>query len=134
LPGQLDPPSLVLVAERDGQIVGFAAARPSDRGPSVGEVSGFYAHPDAWGTGIAMALMSETCSILAKDYMDVVVWTLRDAAQARRFYEKVGFLPTGEEQLDSLSDWSTGESVERPAVEYLKALTSKAKGAHPKIG
>jgi len=122
LPGMLTPPSLVLVADRDGRIVGFAMARPSNRGPSAGEVSGFYAHPDVWGTGIAMALMSETCAILAKGYTDVVVWTLRDAAQARRFYEKTGFRATGDEKSDSLSDWATGESVERPAVEYLKSL------------
>jgi ribosomal protein S18 acetylase RimI-like enzyme len=116
----LVPPNFVLVAEVDGRIVGFASARPSDRGSSVGEVSGFYAHPDVWGSGAARDLMSETCAILAADYTDVVVWTLRDAPQARRFYEKAGFRVTGEEKMDPLTDWSTGERVERPAVEYLK--------------
>jgi hypothetical protein len=66
--------------------------------------------------------MTHTCSVLADDTTEVVVWTLRDAGRARRFYEKADFRTTGRTKAEARSDWTSGVSVERPAVEYVKSL------------
>jgi len=122
LPVLLVAPSVVLVAECDGQVVGFAHAGPEPASPLAAEIFGFYVHPSLWGSGVADDLMTHTCSILADDRSEVVLWTFRDAGRARRFYEKAGFRTTGRTRAESLSDWTSGVSVERPAVEYLKSL------------
>ena len=41
--------------------------------------------------------MTRTCAILAADWHEVILWTLRDAARARRFYEKTGYRASGQE-------------------------------------
>jgi predicted GNAT family acetyltransferase len=121
LPRLILAPNIVLVAERDGEVIGFAHASTEAAEPAVAEIHGFYVHPDAWGSDVAEALMTQTCSALAAN-SGVVLWTLREAQRARRFYEKVGFRTTGRERAESLSDWTSGASVERPAVEYARTL------------
>jgi GNAT superfamily N-acetyltransferase len=118
----LGSPGFVLVAERDNVIVGFSHAGPDSRDRSAAEIYGFYTHPAVWGSGIATLLMVDTCSELADRWDEVMVWTLRDAGRARRFYEKAGFRATGEQTSETLTDWTTGERVERPAVEYSKSI------------
>jgi GNAT superfamily N-acetyltransferase len=124
LPTMLMAPSFVLLAERDGQVVAFAHAGPHDSA-LMSEIHAFYVHPAAWGTRVAEVLMAQTCSALAADRHDVVLWTLRDAGRARRFYEKVGFPATGREKAEALSDWTSGISVERPAIELGRSLASQ---------
>lgn len=52
----------------------------------------FYAHPDAWGTGAAAALMRRGLEDLAESGdREAVLWTLAAAGRARRFYEKNGW-------------------------------------------
>jgi GNAT superfamily N-acetyltransferase len=122
LPRLLGAPGLVLVAERLGTVVGFAHAGPERADRAMAEIYGFFVHPDAWGSGIAAALMEAACASLPREWTNVVLWTLRDAGRARRFYEKVGFDMTGRERAETLTDWSSGEAVERPAVEYIRPL------------
>jgi ribosomal protein S18 acetylase RimI-like enzyme len=122
LPGLLVAPNFVLVAECDGLVVGFAHSGPEPANPAAGEIFGFYVHPSRWGLGIAAHLMTDACSVLAHDRTEVVLWTFRDAGRARRFYEKADFRTTGRTRAESLSDWTSGASVERPAVEYRKPL------------
>jgi ribosomal protein S18 acetylase RimI-like enzyme len=122
LPGLLVAPSFVLVAECDGRVMGFAHAGPEPANPGAAEIFGFYVHPAVWGSGVADHLMTHTCSVLADDTTEVVVWTFRDAARARRFYERADFRTTGRTRDEALSDWTSGVTVERPAVEYLKSL------------
>jgi len=116
----LQPPNVLLVGEADGRVVAFAHARPAEHGRA--EVRGFYCHPYGWGSGIAALLMAKTTGVLADEFNEVFLWTLRDAARARRFYEKIGYRPTGNEREEPLTDWSTGVTVERPAVEYARTL------------
>jgi GNAT superfamily N-acetyltransferase len=118
----LDGPGFVLVAERDSRIVGFAHAGPDSQDRPHAEIYGFYTHPNTWSTGAAMALMTEACSVLVAEFADVVLWTLRDAPRARRFYEKAGFAPSGAERAEPLSDWTTPDMVECITVEYHKVL------------
>jgi RimJ/RimL family protein N-acetyltransferase len=122
LPELLAAPKIFLVAVRDGTLVGFVHATPQTSEPALSEILGFYLHPDVWGSGVADTLMAQTLQSLAVDTEDVVLWTLRDAARARRFYEKAGFQATGRQRSETLTDWSSATSVERPAVEYARTL------------
>jgi ribosomal protein S18 acetylase RimI-like enzyme len=113
----LVPPNRFLVGALDGRVVAFGHAAPTDQS-SVAEIVGFYCHPAAWGSGVATALMTQLCHELEGEFERVVLWTLRDAARARRFYEKSGFARTSRERSESLTAWSSATSVSRPAVEY----------------
>ncbi len=117
----LEPPNLVMVGELDARVVAFAYAHPA-KPPGVAEIAGFYCHPDAWGSGIAAELMTRTRSELAQSFGAVFLWTLRDTARSRRFYEKAGFRATGNERNETLTNWTTGAAVECPAVEYAAPL------------
>ena len=88
----------------------------------MAEIYGFYSHPVAWGSGLASELLAETCSRFAMHSDRVILWTLREAARARRFYEKSGFELTGGQRVETLSEWTTDASAEAPAVEYAKSL------------
>ena len=56
---------------------------------TVGEVYGFYLHPDHWGTGAAQELMDESISALINDgWPEARLWVLGANTRARRFYER----------------------------------------------
>ncbi len=115
-------PSFILVAELDGLVLAYAHGAPAGDDEPKGEIHGFYSNPLAWGTGAAAALMAETCTILSATWTEVVLWTLQDAHRARSFYEKTGFRLTGNEKRERLTNWLTGEAVERAAVQYGRSL------------
>jgi GNAT superfamily N-acetyltransferase len=115
-------PNVLLVGEVDRRVVAFAHAAPDADAPLTAEIHGFYCHPDAWGSGIATVLMTHVCDVLTDAFDHVVLWTLRDAARARRFYEKVGFRTSGRVRAHALTDWTTGAAQERQTVEYAKGL------------
>jgi len=118
---RLAPPHVLLVGVLNGRVVAFVHAVPATAA-EVAEIAGFYCHPVAWGSGVSAALMLDTKLTLADDFRDAFLWTLREAARARRFYEKVGFELSGNTRDQALTDWSTGAAVERPAVEYTTVL------------
>ena len=61
-----------------------------------GEIYGCYAHPSAWGAGIARTLLDGTLDRLADNgYPSVRLWTLAGANRARRFYSRMGFEESG---------------------------------------
>lgn len=110
--------SLLLVAveavDDADRPVAFLNAGPSEQVPGIQEVLAFYAHPDAWGTGAAAALMRRGLEHLAEsgDH-EAVLWTLAGAGRARRFYEKNGWrLEDGHRARDF------GDGRELPLVEY----------------
>jgi RimJ/RimL family protein N-acetyltransferase len=117
----LEPPNVLFVGERRGRVVAFAHAEPVP-GADTAEITGFYSHPDAWGSGLADALMTRTERTLARDFHHVRLWTFRDSARARRFYEKIGFRLTGNARDETISNWASGATVDCPAVEYATLL------------
>ncbi|MEU1387561.1 MULTISPECIES: GNAT family N-acetyltransferase [unclassified Nonomuraea] len=88
-----DPILLARLNERPGAFARFGA---STSRPGSAEIYTFFAHPDVWGSGIAGVLLTAVLDA-ARDagYDDVHLWTIRDSAQARRFYAKNGFTETG---------------------------------------
>ena len=60
----------LLVAEREGRVIGFAVVRPSRDADAdsvqVGELDQFYCDPAAWGQGVGRQLMAATIETLRK--------------------------------------------------------------------
>lgn len=90
---------------------------------TTGEVYAFYLHPDAWGSGAALALM-RACEQSLRDhgFADAVLWVLRDNPRARGFYEKAGWRATG--RSTDFAGPSTASSLPAPVseVEYRTIL------------
>ncbi len=87
-----------LLAERDGELVGFAVAGPG-RGedpPAPLELYAAYVRASCYGTGLGRALVDR---VLGPG--PAYVWVLDGNARAERFYEKLGF------RRDGTREWFT---------------------------
>ena len=84
-----------LVAELEGEVVGFAVVRPSaddDASPETGELDGFYTAPAAWGRGAGLALLAAAIEALGDDgFTTATLWTAIDNHRPRRIYERAGW-------------------------------------------
>lgn len=86
--------SVFLVAERDGDVIGFLQFGQGDRGP---ELARLYADPDSYGTGVGTALLSELHRRL--DVRGIEAYVLDVHARnerGRAFYDRQGFVIVGE--------------------------------------
>jgi GNAT superfamily N-acetyltransferase len=89
----------VLVAERDGRVVGFAALRAAEDPEGAGELNAINVDPDHWGTGAGRALLAAAEVELARlGYGEAVLWVLPGNRRARRFYEAAGWVADGAER------------------------------------
>jgi GNAT superfamily N-acetyltransferase len=120
--GWVDRPGQhVVVAETDGRVLGFGFVGPERAEPEgtftgLGEVYAFYFHPDAWGSGAATRTMTSCHAVLQQQgFSHAVLWVLRDNPRARRFYEKMGWSPTGKES--SFTGPQTANSLPYPVAE-----------------
>jgi GNAT superfamily N-acetyltransferase len=89
----------VLLAEDDGEIVGFAVVRASgddDASPQTGELDGLYTDPSVWGQGVGRVLHDEAVARLtAAGFEDATLWTAEENHRPRRIYERAGWTPDG---------------------------------------
>lgn len=112
-----------MVAEIDGAIVGFTAfgaCRDHDTAPSTGEVIAINLHPSHWRRGIGRDLLEQTLSRLRdRGFADASLWVLHGNANARRFYEALGWHADGAEKRD---DKLTGFALHE--VRYRMALNA----------
>lgn len=100
-----DPDAIgrTIVADRDGEIVGWASFGPGrDEGASEqGELWGLYAHPNAFSTGVGHALISAVEIALREDgFTSAYLWVLDGNDRAARFYERHGWTEDGNVKLD----------------------------------
>lgn len=107
----------LLIGEVDGRPLAFSWCHPSPERPGFAEVTGFYGHPDGWGSGVAAVLMTETLRALRQDFERAHLWTMRDTPQSRRFYAKSGFAETGATRT---TDFGDGQRLVQ--VEYQREL------------
>ena len=94
------PQEATLVAERGGDVVGFAVVRGSmDAGedPSLtGELDTFYALPSSSGRGVGRLLMRAALDTLrARGCREATLWTAEQNERPRRIYEAAGWRPDG---------------------------------------
>jgi len=119
-------PAVVLVAEAEGEVVGFASAGPERDGDRryEGELYAIYLLRDFQGRGLGRALVEAAATDLAgRGITSMAVWVLRDNLAARGFYERLGGVYLRERELDLGPDCD----VDAPEVAYLwsdiRALT-----------
>jgi GNAT superfamily N-acetyltransferase len=88
-----------LVAELDGEVVGFAIVRPSaddDATEQTGELDGLYTAPHTWGRGSGRALLGAAVDALREEgFAHATLWTAVDNHRPRRIYERAGWRPDG---------------------------------------
>lgn len=75
-----------LVAERTGELVGFACHGPGRGEPGGQELYAIYTRAAWWGTGLGTALLAGSLGDLP-----AYLWVLEGNARAIAFYEKHGF-------------------------------------------
>jgi ribosomal protein S18 acetylase RimI-like enzyme len=97
----------VLVAEREGRVVGFVSVGPADDKAlpaDVGELYAIYVHPDAWDLGAGRDLIANAVEALrGLGHRAAVLWVLGSNERARRFYERAGWSADGATKVDERS-------------------------------
>jgi len=95
------------IAEFGNQAVGILTIGPNrdddlDK-TLIGEIWGIYLDPAYWRKGIGTRLVRDAeDELLSRGYNELVLWVFRDNWQARKFYEKLGYVPDGTEQIHEL--------------------------------
>jgi GNAT superfamily N-acetyltransferase len=105
-----------LVAEQDGEIVGWAAHGPYRDGEvrtADAELYAIYLDPAHLGRGAGRALL-ETVLDQCAGHARVYLWVLKGNARARRFYEIAGFRADGAEEPYEV------DGVPVPEVRYVR--------------
>ncbi|MET7617494.1 GNAT family N-acetyltransferase [Streptomyces sp. NPDC005408] len=109
-----------VVAELDGEVVGWGCFGPSrDEGQTaaVSELYAIYVLPDRVSTGVGRALMDELTGRASADGFErMLLWVLKENDRARRFYGKAGFAPDGAEEPFEV------DGVAVPEVRYARQL------------
>jgi GNAT superfamily N-acetyltransferase len=102
---EIIPDASVLVAERAGEVAGFASLAVPARElgePGVGEVTALYVHPGQWRRGVGRALMDTVGAELRDEGCDAaVLWAYEANARGRAFYAALGFEPDGARAVDA---------------------------------
>ena len=104
---QAGPGRALLVGELDGRVVAIAStgefrARTAVDDPT-GELWMLNTHPDAFGTGVAVAIHAEALRrLVIAGHHEAVLWVVRDNPRARRFYEREGWVADGNETIADL--------------------------------
>ncbi len=87
----------LFVAKDHGRVIGFVGTGDrGDEAPDNGEIFALYVLAEYYGKGVAQQLMAAGLEHL-KQYPQICLWALKENKRAIRFYEKCGFVPTGEE-------------------------------------
>lgn len=91
-----------LLAEADGELVGFGVAGPGrEEAPQDTEVYALYVRQAWYGTGVAQALVDR----MVGD-RPAYLWVLEGNTRARAFYARNGFMPDGaRETCEALGAW-----------------------------
>jgi putative acetyltransferase len=113
---EIVPATTITVAEADGRMLGFVTVDPR-----TFDIDQTVVAPEAWGLGVAAALIAEAKRI-SPSGLDLHV--NKDNVRAIRFYEKQGFVISGE-----ALNWRSGAPVHKMSW---RPLTSASRRSAPK--
>ncbi|KUO19969.1 GNAT family N-acetyltransferase [Streptomyces dysideae] len=117
---QADDSVVNLVAEQDGEVVGWICHGPYRDGEvrtEDAELYALYVDPARYGRGIGHALLQESVrGCTAARHPRMLLWVLKHNARARRFYERAGLRPDGAEEPFEV------DGVAVPEVRYVQRL------------
>jgi len=109
----------VLIAEDDGEVVGYAGCgtcRDDDTGPEVGEVRSLFVASTSWRGGVGKALMAAALDDLReRGYTEAIVWSFAANDRANAFYEAQGFTRDGAERTED-------RFADIPSMRYRRSL------------
>ena len=90
------------VAHDESTFLGMASGGHHDDFPGTAWLYGMYVTPEARGTRVASDLVSAVASwARGLDYDALYLHVSADVARARHFYQRVGFVETGEQHVMS---------------------------------
>jgi GNAT superfamily N-acetyltransferase len=113
----LEPTTWAMLAEESGLVAAHAAYVPQPGAPGSAHLWQLFVRPPWWGGGVARALLGAAREAAAAEgYGRMRLFTPRDQARARAFYEREGFAHTGWEALE--------EGIGLVLVEYARELPS----------
>jgi ribosomal protein S18 acetylase RimI-like enzyme len=94
------PGSATLVAELDGEVVGFTSLGANEDG-TAGEIYAIYVHPSCWSLGLGRALIEQAESSLRRSgFRTALLWVLDGNERAERFYRASGWRRDGRKDED----------------------------------
>ncbi len=91
-------PENCLVAELDGEVVGFVCPVQNQMDSNIGEIRAIYVLRKAQGLGIGRKLLDAALTQLSR-YETIVLWVLKGNNNAIAFYEHCGFHYEGTHQI-----------------------------------
>jgi len=98
----------VLVAERDGMIVGFCVvgrSRDKDADDTIGELYTIHVDAQSMNQGIGSDLIKAGQEYLVEQgYRHVTLWVLESNRRARRFYESKGWAADGVSRTEEIAN------------------------------
>ena len=117
-----DPMFFGLVAEADGRAIAYVTlwqAHTQDAPPApipgLGHLAQLFVLPEWWGSGVAKELHDAALAEgRRRGYERIRLFTPRDHARGRRYYEREGWAPTGTQML--------GRELGLEIVEYARSL------------
>jgi ribosomal protein S18 acetylase RimI-like enzyme len=93
--GWIGGESATFVGEVDGEVRGFVAVGAAREDESGGELYTIYVLPNAWGSGLATALIEcGEAELRRRGFATAMLDVLADNPRARRFYERQGWTAT----------------------------------------
>jgi GNAT superfamily N-acetyltransferase len=99
------PRSSVLVAARNGVVVGFASigvSHDGDAGGEVGELNALYLQPEHWRQGIGSRLhAAAVAGLCGLGFSAATLWVLEGNDRALRFYQWAGWAEDGCRKVDT---------------------------------
>ncbi len=105
------------VAEYRGRVVGFTVARQQGSDVVLDDV---WVHPSSWGKGAAAALVARAeDDMRSRGGCQLSAWVPEDSPTGRRFFEKLGWSPSGD--IDDLAVYSNEPNR---LFEYVRELAS----------
>ncbi|WP_165549735.1 GNAT family N-acetyltransferase [Kribbella speibonae] len=105
-----DPTTDLAVVEVDGR--GAGRLRVSRTADSV-ELNGIQLHPDVQNRGVGTAIITTLKSEAARRDVPLRLHVERDNPNARRLYDRLGFIRTGGDDKEDIMEWSKAAEQNR---------------------